>query len=588
MSDVALVPPEPTDGSRGAEAGAGGGRLGYAAALVLVLLVVTSAWAALQLVALDQTPFHTKGEPREAVVVQDLVRSGNWILPKRNGVQLPRKPPLFYWLAGAAAHARGKVDEASLRLPSAVLSGLACVLVAAVATALYGGVAGVVAGLTLLTSFEWLRAATAARVDMTLSFGLTLVFVGLLMFRRSGRGIWLVVFYAGAAWATLSKGIPGLAIPALQLALLCVVDRSLGFARRIRPLAGTLAVLLIAGTWYAAATAAGGRDFVRIVIGENFVRAVGTRDFALGHRHSVGYLFGVLAAGLLPWTVFLPGVGVALWRARRAVDRADPRVFAMLWIVAVFVPYAIATSKRGVYLLPLYPAVALLIGWWAAELVAGRVAAHWLRVLLAALGWMLALLLGVLAVLAAGQALGLPLLDSAGLFLDARAAQDVARVAAAADGPMRLALCLAVGAAAAICMASAAGLRRWGLALASMIVCAASVIVGVRTVILPAIGANDTRQQFAAALRRAAIEPGEVHIKGLDYGTLFYWGAPMPAYDPNRGDAPPYLLLPEPDWLRMSPAERRRFRRVPGLTIKRGNNQGYVVVLERSAMADSE
>jgi hypothetical protein len=107
-------------------------------------------------------------------------------------------------------------------------------------------------------------------------------------------------------------------------------------------------------------------------------------------------------------------------------------------------------------------------------------------------------------------------------------------------------------------------------------------------VILPAIGASYTRLQFAEALRRAAVDPAEVHSKGLDYGTLFYWGAAMPAYDANRGDAPPYLLLSEPDWLRMTPAERRRYRRVPGLMIERSNNQGYVVVLERSAMADSE
>jgi len=149
--------------------------------------------------------------------VQDLVRHGNWILPRRNGVQLPRKPPLFYWLAAGAARVRGAVDEASVRLPSALQSGAACLIVAAVAAALYGGVAGTAAGITLLTSFEWLRAATAARVDMTTTFGLVLVFVGLLLFRRAERGIWLFLIYGGAAWATLSKGIPGLAIPALLL-----------------------------------------------------------------------------------------------------------------------------------------------------------------------------------------------------------------------------------------------------------------------------------------------------------------------------------------------------------------------------------
>src|SRR5262245_9750074 len=193
-----------------------------AAALLAALTTVGAAWAVLQLYGLWLSPFYTRGEPREAIVVQDLVRRGDWILPKRNGVQLPRKPPLYYWLAGLAAHARGVVDETSVRLPSAVLSGVACLLVSGVATILYGTVAGTVSGLTLLTAFEWQRAGAAARVDMTLTFGLTLVFAGLLLFRRVERRRWLFLAYAGAICATLSKGIPGLVIPALQVALLCV------------------------------------------------------------------------------------------------------------------------------------------------------------------------------------------------------------------------------------------------------------------------------------------------------------------------------------------------------------------------------
>jgi 4-amino-4-deoxy-L-arabinose transferase-like glycosyltransferase len=109
------------------------------------------------------------------------------------------------------------------------------------------------------------------------------------------------------------------------------------------------------------------------------VRAVGEPHVNLGHRHSVGYLIAALAAGLLPWTFLLPSAALTLWGARRTIDRWDPRVFAALWIAAVFAPYAVAASKRGVYLLPLYPAVSLLLGWWVAELVRGGVAVRWLR-----------------------------------------------------------------------------------------------------------------------------------------------------------------------------------------------------------------
>lgn len=574
-ADVAVATVEPLPPTPSAARRLGG--------IFFVAILVAAAWFALQFVGLEQPPFHTKGEPREAVVVQDLVRSGNWILPKRNGVDLPRKPPLFYWLGGLSSRISGVVDEASVRRPSAVLSGIACVAIAAMAAAFYGPVAGIMSGLMLMTSFEWIRAAVTARVDMTLSFGLTLAFAGMLLFRRDGRGIWLLLLYAGAAWATLSKGIPGLAIPVLQVILLCLFDRSPSFARRIRPLLGIAAVLLVVGAWYAAAAAQGGREFVDIVIKENFVRVVGDDDFDLGHENSIGYLFGALAAGLLPWTILLPSVGASLWQARRQIDRLDPRWFALLWTVAVFAPYAVATSKRGVYLLPLYPAVALLTGWWAAELVRGRIAARWLSPLLAAVGWILALLFGLLAVMAAAQAVGLPWLGSIATLLDPRAAYDVSRVAAALHGPY-LPLAFAAATLAALAIAIGAGLRQWPLALAGLLICVASMVVGVRAAILPAVGGGYTREPFSRALRLAAIDPDAIHADGLDYGTLFYWQQPMPAFDRRQGgEPPPYLLLPEPDWLRMSAAERAHYRRVPGLRIAQSNNQGYVVLLERAA-----
>ena len=152
-----------------------------------VLVAVALIWVVVQIYALSLTPFHTRGEAREAILVQELVRHGDWILPRRNGVQLPRKPPLFYWLAALTARAAGALDEASIRLPSALMSGVACLLITAVAGAFYGGLAAALSGLTLLMSFEWLRAATSARVDMTLAFGLTLVFAALLRFRHAGR-----------------------------------------------------------------------------------------------------------------------------------------------------------------------------------------------------------------------------------------------------------------------------------------------------------------------------------------------------------------------------------------------------------------
>jgi 4-amino-4-deoxy-L-arabinose transferase-like glycosyltransferase len=546
-------------------------------------ILVAAAWGVLQLWGIGAAPFHSRGEPREAVVVQDLVRRNEWILPQRNGEQLPRKPPLFYWLAGAAAHMRGRVDEAGVRLPSVVLSGVACVLVAAVVSAFYGGVAGVTAGFVLLSSFEWARAATSARVDMTLTFGLTLSFIGLLLFRSVERPAWLALFYAGAAWATLSKGIPGIAVPAFAVLLVCLLaDRSLAFAWRLRPITGGIAVLLVAGAWYVAAAARGGHEFIAIVVNENLVRAVGSREIDMGHIHSVRYLIAALLLGLLPWTVFLPSVGLALWHDRMRIDRWDPRIVSLVWVVAVFTPYALATSKRSVYLLGLYPAVALLVGWWAGRAARGDLRAPVLGRVLTAVAWGLAALFGLAAVLAGAQAAGLPLLDAMAPLLPPGAAAFAAPIDAAARGG-GLALTLAAASVAAALLACTAAAGRWRVALASMIACVAATIIGARLHVLPALAVFDSRAPFALALRRAVADSDTLSTgAALDYGTIFYLDRDLPVYDPATAtDAPPYLMLPEPAWLRMPLATRRLYRRMPSLRIERGANQGYPVVLQR-------
>ena len=553
---------------------------------ILALVVVTAAWAVLQLWGLERTPFHTHGEPREAVVVQDLVQRNHWILPRRNGVTLPRKPPLFYWLAGASSRALGGIDERSIRLPSALQSGAATLLVTGATALLIGPPAGAAAGLALLSSFEWLRAATSARVDMTLTFGLTLVFVGLLLFRQSERTVWRVLVYLGATWATLAKGIPGLAIPVLQIALLCALDRSLQPLRRLRPLLGLLIVALVAGAWYGAATAEGGRAFLAIVANENLVRIVGAKSANLGHAHGVGYLVGALLAGLLPWTLLLPGVAIALWRDRATLDRRDPRLFALLWSAAVFLPYAVASSKRGVYLLPLYPAVALLLGWWAQRVWRRLTDLRVLRVMVVVLLWPLAVLCALLAGAALAERAGAPLLAWLPGLARGRAAAHVTAIVAAAATPDALfPILLAAASAAAVVGALAARAAQPRVLLAALFALNAALVLAVRLVAMPAIAAVETRREFAAALRAAVSDAALVHtVPNLDYGTLFYWGGAMPVYDPTAGgEAPPYLLMPEPTWLRAPEALREIYVRLPGLRVEHG--EGLPVVLVRRVPA---
>ena len=126
---------------------------------------------------LGDRAFTDKHEAREALVVSAIYDTGNWILPLRNGSELPFKPPLFHWLSAFFANSVNRVDEVTARFPSALLGTLGVLLTYITGTILWGRSAGLVSALVLTTTFEWRQAATQARVDMTLTFVLLCCFL---------------------------------------------------------------------------------------------------------------------------------------------------------------------------------------------------------------------------------------------------------------------------------------------------------------------------------------------------------------------------------------------------------------------------
>src|SRR6185503_2990653 len=140
-----------------------------ATALVLACVVAYGT-------GLGDVEFYTRGEPREGLVVREILKTGAWIVPRRPAGEIARKPPLYYWLAAPVAAALPGSPELALRLPSAIVA-----------------TAAVLAALVLATTFEWTRAATSARVDMALAGSLVLVLAGWLVDLSGGHRRWLVL-----------------------------------------------------------------------------------------------------------------------------------------------------------------------------------------------------------------------------------------------------------------------------------------------------------------------------------------------------------------------------------------------------------
>lgn len=310
---------------------------------------------------LGNTPFFDKGEPREALAVQDIVQRGEWLFPLKRATVIPSKPPLFHWSAALTYQVTGKLDETTIRFPSALYATLGVLFLYVLGRKLYGGEVGLLAGAILATTLIYENQAVSARVDMTLGFFVT---ASLLLFYTLYRGffvhrLWYFLLYALVGVGTLAKGPLGILLPGLVIALFLAVKRRWDLFIKFAFHPGVIVTLLLAVGWYSLAITRGGEGFLnRQLLQENFARFFG----GSGHSHPFYYYVPYLFSLGVPWCLFLP---LVLWDSlRRGILAEDDRLFFIVWLIGMFIFFSASMGKRPVYLLPLYPAISLLTAVW--------------------------------------------------------------------------------------------------------------------------------------------------------------------------------------------------------------------------------
>lgn len=302
-------------------------------------------------------------EPDIAQVCQAMYESGDWISPRRNGVIWVDYPPFLYWAGCASAWVLGGVSEFSLRLPSAIGAILMVLLVCRSGSRWFGPRAGLWAGLLLLTFLQFAYNAVSYRTDMLFVLGIG---AGLLVYAEGSgaQARWgpRMVAFALLGFAMLVKGPLGLLLPGLVLTLWHASRKEWRRLLELAPL--SLISLVIYIPWAAAVAKAMGKDnLLHELYAQNVARFLAG---ARGHEKPWHYFLNRIWVDLIPWSPLLP---FALWWTWSKRLYEDTRVQLLLWwFGAFFVFLSIATTKRQVYLLPAYPALALLIGWWISSL----------------------------------------------------------------------------------------------------------------------------------------------------------------------------------------------------------------------------
>lgn len=325
--------------------------------LTLVSFLVLIPWLGIK-------DLYSRGEAREALVAERMQATKNYILPESYNGTVPSKPPILHWLINSAAYCFGEdVNEYSSRLPSAAASLFFLVFLAIF---LQDRVAYPwLPSILLLTSAEWFRASTTARVDCLLSVFTSFALLFLYRwYERSLKGMpWSAIIFLGSA--ALTKGPVGLLLPCAIFALFLWSEKT--------PLLSIFRLLivvgfpstLIASLWYLQAFGQGGEKFWYKFYYENIARFTSTMDDE-PHKHTIFYLYGTMILGFLPWSIPLI---YSLWIRRKEMTRESCVEFyrsnsffkfCILWALGIVFFFSIPSSKRSVYVLPAYPALAVL------------------------------------------------------------------------------------------------------------------------------------------------------------------------------------------------------------------------------------
>ncbi|HZI64205.1 MAG TPA: glycosyltransferase family 39 protein, partial [Thermoanaerobaculia bacterium] len=297
-------------------------------------------------------------EPRYAEVAREMRLSGEYLVPHLNGQVYAHKPPLQFWAIAAAALVRGKLDEVATRLPAVASAVAAMLLVSRLGERLFNRRAAWIAVAAFATCAKILWQGRIGQIDMLLT---ALVAAAVWFWVRSWteeRPNLALLFFLFAGLATLAKGPVGLLPPLLGILALLAVERDRQGFRRLRLGRGLLLWAAVVLAWLVPAGLHAGRDYLdQIVLRQNVTRFADPWH----HFRPWHYYLSVLPGDFFPWSLLLPGALVAGWKGLAGRERRH-FVLTLCWAAATLVFFSLSPAKRTVYILTMYPALALAVG----------------------------------------------------------------------------------------------------------------------------------------------------------------------------------------------------------------------------------
>ncbi|MEQ1826994.1 MAG: glycosyltransferase family 39 protein [Pirellula sp.] len=401
---------------------------------VYVLLLFSSV---LMTTRLGNTHLWDQDEGYYATTAAEMYSRSDWITPTFNGKLFGHKPPMMFWGMIAGYHTFG-VSELGARFVSSLFGIGTVLLTYLIAKRLFDSVTGLFAGLAISSSVMFVMVARSATADAHLTFFTVLALCAWIHVYLASSGTtrdeklksmrwhhWAIP-YAVMGLAVLTKGPIGFLFPTAVIGLFLLTEmQTIGSAPnasrvnrwthwlwpytpvpfvmtvwRMRPISAVLMLALIAGPWYALVQWQTNGEFLREFLG---VHHLGRFSNAMDNHSGPFYYYLVACIiGMYPWSAFAIPTVLHWVRPLRSEtlrsqslqkQQASQAVrFVSCWMGVYLVIFSLASTKLPNYVLPAYPALAIMVGRYFAVWIGNvnNVNRGWLHA-----GWILLVAVGL-------------------------------------------------------------------------------------------------------------------------------------------------------------------------------------------------
>lgn len=304
-----------------------------------------------------------RDESRFAQATTQMLETGDFVSIRFQNEERNKKPVGIHWLQAASVAALSDREDRAIffyRLPSALAVALAAFCVSVLGRRLFDAPTGALAGFLFASMPLVIGEGVGAKTDAALLAAVAVAATALARIveatakgERVGMGAPLLLWTALGV-GVLIKGPVAPLVLALTIISLSLATRSARLLRAVRPLTGLALVALMVGPWLAAINHSTDGRFFSEALGRDLIGKIGTAQES--HGGPPGYHLALASLLLWPAAALVPAGVAAAWRARRETSS----LFLLCWAAPTWIVFELTSTKLPHYVLPLYPALAIL------------------------------------------------------------------------------------------------------------------------------------------------------------------------------------------------------------------------------------